>query len=491
MKRNTRNRRVIYEVGGYMGSTAQYNQLRTRKQVSASWMWGCGFLTSLICVGGCLFSLVMMPIAFRALPDNLQNSIARRIPILIALLPPTETIDPKLEVVPTIDPARAATAAAQFGQPLTNPSEVLPGAVISATPILGPTRIPTQTATPRPTATSEPLPVAFYSPRPITREAQTWNNCGPANLVQGFRSIGHQLSQKEAASWLKPNDRDANVSPWQLAEFANRYTQARVVVRVNGTLELMKRLIYNGFGVIIETGLRDHEDNSWLGHYVTLVGWDDIGDANGGGFFYGLDTLEDNGRDGKGVHEHYGDLDERWKHFNRVYLVVYPAEQEGKLRLLLGTDWDERTNIEGGLVRSFQETKLNPNDPYPWFNIGTNYTMLGEYERATAAFDLSRATGSGWEWRMLWYQFGPLKAYYQVGRYEDVFTLANSVLGRVKYIEEIYYYRGLALAAMGNLQQARSDLQYAADFNPNFEPAFAALSQMQAGQVPLPDRRVL
>ncbi|MFQ3534869.1 MAG: C39 family peptidase [Aggregatilineales bacterium] len=482
-------------VGAY-GTSAHYSgaHLRARRRVSATWIWGCGFLSSLACMGGCLLGIVIGALGFRALPEDLQAAAARRVPILVALMAPTATPDPRLEVVPTVDPTRAAEAALAFGVEPMNVSPTPPFLprtgefpTLTPTPLIGNAVLPTATNTARPTATNEPLPARYYLPNRIQREAQGWNNCGPANLVQGLRILGYETKQRDVAAWLKPNTNDANVSPWQMANYTNQFTPLRALVRVNGTLDLMKRLIFNGFGVIIETGLYD-ERNQWLGHYVTLVGWDDVGDPNRGGFLYGLDTLKDNGPDGRGVREYYANLDTLWKHFNRVYLVIYRPEQEGRLRELLGEAFDERINAEQALVRALQETKLNPNDQFAWFNVGTSYVLLGAYKEAALAYDLARARGGGWPWRMLWYQFGPFKAYYMIGDYQTVIDLANSVIQRSQHIEETYYYRSLAYAALGKMNLAVVDMQRVVRDNSNLQVAVDALARLQAGEVPPPER---
>ena len=76
---------------------------------------------------------------------------------------------------------------------------------------------------------------------------------------------------------------------------------------------------------------------------------------------------------------------------------------------------------------------------------------------------------------MLWYQFGPYEAYYQVGRMDDVILLADVTLKDRPYFEESYYYRGLAHAAQGDLDAARDDFGKAVRFNPNYSPAVLAL----------------
>ncbi len=447
-------------------------------------MWGCLFLGVLLCVGMCALTVVLTPIAFRQLSPEWQDRAARYLPVLRVFLP-TEV--PGVQALPTLDPARA-TAAAGFtidlaGAPIaTLAPGVTPSAVLGATPI-GMPGIITMTPVTRPTATTAPLPANFYVPR-AKRVAQLWNNCGPANLVQAMYVLGVDTRQEDTAAWLKPNTDDANVSPWQMAQYVNEQTGLRALVRTNGSIDLMKRLLYAGAGVILETGLIHKDDGSWLGHYVTLVGWDDLS-----AYFFGLDTFEENGSDGRGVRENYADLDQRWKHFNRVYLVIYPPEQATHIQDILGTAFDERQNHVEALEKAFLETQYNPNDMYAWFNIGTNLVALGRYEEAAIAYDKARYLGGGLPWRMMWYQFGPFKAYYMAGDYKTVLELANNVINSSKriFIEEAYYYRGLASAAVGIRAQATSDLERTLQLNPNFAPAQSALAELRSGVIPVPE----
>jgi tetratricopeptide (TPR) repeat protein len=79
---------------------------------------------------------------------------------------------------------------------------------------------------------------------------------------------------------------------------------------------------------------------------------------------------------------------------------------------------------------------------------------------------------------MPWYQFGWFDAYLHAARYDDVLALADAVIKVTPDIEETYYYKGLALKALGNTEGARSQLELALKHNPNFQPAQDALANM-------------
>ncbi|HJL70317.1 MAG TPA: hypothetical protein QGI30_05550, partial [Anaerolineales bacterium] len=90
------------------------------------------------------------------------------------------------------------------------------------------------------------------------------------------------------------------------------------------------------------------------------------------------------------------------------------------------------------------------------------------------AFD--RAREIGLPWRMLFYQFGPYIAYFNVGRYQDVIDLATATLQARPALEESYVWRGWALHMLGDTAGARSDFRAALGVNPNFVDALTALN---------------
>jgi tetratricopeptide (TPR) repeat protein len=80
----------------------------------------------------------------------------------------------------------------------------------------------------------------------------------------------------------------------------------------------------------------------------------------------------------------------------------------------------------------------------------------------------------------LWYQDGPYAAYYHTGRYQDVLNLAGTALVTVDkpVLEETYYWRGLAKAALGDQAGAVEDLNRAFTLNPKSTPAGAELQRI-------------
>ena len=122
---------------------------------------------------------------------------------------------------------------------------------------------------------------------------------------------------------------------------------------------------------------------------------------------------------------------------------------------------------------------------FAWFNRGTNLVYLQDHAAAAQAYDTAFALYAALPenerpWRLLWYQDGPYAAYYYTGRYQDVINLAHTTLVNVDkpVLEETYYWRGMAKAALGDKAGAVEDLGRADTLNPNSTPAGEELQRI-------------
>ncbi|MBN1201840.1 MAG: C39 family peptidase, partial [Anaerolineae bacterium] len=161
---------------------------------------------------------------------------------------------------------------------------------------------------------------------------QLWNNCGPANLTMALSYFGWPHDQEVAAAWLKPDIEDKNVSPGEMAAFVNQQTDIpnlRALWRYGGTMDLVKQFIAAGFPVIAESGF-EVNDLGWMGHYETVVAYDDTTQT-----VWVYDSYLGLG-DGSGVTHSYAEFDEWWRHFNRTFVVLFPLDREQDIRDILG-----------------------------------------------------------------------------------------------------------------------------------------------------------
>ncbi len=309
----------------------------------------------------------------------------------------------------------------------------------------------------------------------ITHYYQTWNNCGGANLTMALSYFGWNFDQNVARAWLKPTIEDKNVSPWQMAAFVNEgqtdLPNVGALWRYGGTLDLVKALVSSGFPVIVESGY-NVEDLGWMGHYETVVAYDDSLQT-----VWVYDSYLGLG-DGYGISHSYAAFDEWWRHFNRAFIVLFDLNRTDELRAILGDYVQPDVATQRALEMARSEAQ-RLDDAWAWLNMGTSLAKLGNFYDAATAFD--QAFARGLPYRVTWYRFYPFEAYFRVGRYDDVLTLAENTEATTVYVEELYYWRGMVYAARGQIEDALEEFDTALDYNRNFIAAQMAKDQVMAG----------
>jgi len=393
--------------------------------------------------------------------------------------PAAETTDEPAEETADVEPSPTATQAEVVPtQPPTLEQTVVPttqdtGAVIpTATQAPDVVSDASNTTTNISTSASNSLVSIPPSARifGIRHEQQKWNNCGPANITMALSFYGWQRDQTYAGDILKPNREDKNVSPHELVEFVEESTDINAIARIGGNLDILKLLIANEFPVIIETGAM-FEAYDWIGHYRTVVAYDDVFQQ-----FYFFDSFLGVGDSAQGVTETYENVDRDWQAFNRTFIVVYEPQREGLLRTLLDSHWTEEDAAQIAFDTAQAEARQEPQNAFAWFNMGTALVELGRYQEAATAFD--QAQRNKLPWRMMWYQFGPFIAYYETGRYDDVLSLVQINLTNAEELEETYYWQGRVREAQGQPEQAAVAYRRALSYNPNYEEARTALDAL-------------
>lgn len=390
---------------------------------------------------------------------------------------PTPLTSDTAQGAPTILWTAKATLPATPSAGTTNASAALPRPTASARAavVALPTRAATRTPLPAtPTQPAPKLAAASDGLNPIqpavqltgvVTEAQRFNNCGPTTLRMYLSYYGYTKdTQVQIANVLKPNKDDKNVSPSELIGYAES-RGFRMIARVNGNLDLVKQTLSNNLPIMIEEGYNPPEANKgWMGHYLLLTGYDAEGI-----------TAQDSYA-GPNRRIRWQDMDTTWRQFNRTYLLLYRDAQAPIVNALVGGDLDDAMMYTGAAQRAQDEMNANPQDPFAAFNLGSSLVGLGEYNAAAEAFDRARVLKL--PWRMLWYQFGPYEAYYRVGRYDEVVSLADATQKNVGDLEESYYYKALALVKLGRTAEARDALAKAVQYNPGYLAAQQALQQL-------------
>jgi tetratricopeptide (TPR) repeat protein len=304
---------------------------------------------------------------------------------------------------------------------------------------------------------------------------QTWNNCGPATLAMNLSYYGSTLSQADVGAALRLYEDDKNVGPEEMAVFA-RSQGFNALVRINGDADRLRLLLSNSVPVLIETW-HEPEPNDGMGHYRLLVGYDDAVRE-----WIAYDSYDSRGvapdQPYTGIRVPYDELDRLWSVFNRTYVLIYTDELAPAIEGILGEDMDDSTMWQRALQHARTETREQPDDPFAWFNLGSDLVALGQFELAATAYDHARQIGL--PWRMLWYQFGPFQAYYETGRYGEVVALSDATIKTTSSVEEIYYWKGMGLKAQGDIAEARQAWQRALELNPNYAEAAAVLADLES-----------
>jgi hypothetical protein len=341
---------------------------------------------------------------------------------------------------------------------------------------------PTSTPMPSPTATSTqpPLPPSVNLKGVIYEDQHgRWNYCAPANLAMALSFWGWQGNRDVVGPVLKPDEKDKNVMPYEMVDYIQANTNLKVFERVGGDLTLLKRFLAAGYPVLVEKGtyLRDLTGVvSWMGHYQVVTGYDEASQQ-----FTTQDSFIEPDHQVT-----YDEMIDGWRAFNYTYLIVFPPEKEAEVTTLLGADADETANFQNAaLLASNEVYGLAGLDQYfAWFNRGTNLVKLQDFTGASTAYDEAfkvypAIPENERPWRMLWYQTGPYFAYYYAQRYYDLLYLSDGTLNAMqgdKNLEESYYWRGMARAALGETASAIEDFQLSLKYHPGFPPA---LNQLQ------------
>ncbi len=313
------------------------------------------------------------------------------------------------------------------------------------------------------TATLPPLPAQASIPSP-EYEKQTPNNCGPATLSMALHMYGWEGTQADIAAFIKPVTGDRNVNPEELRYYVR--TQAgwlNLEYRVGGNIETLKRLIAANYPVIVEsvTSLDPNDalgptDDLWAAHYLLLTGYDDSAQSF---------TIQDSYH-GADLKITYSQLEEEWKPFNNLYLVMYFPEFEEEMKALLASNWDPNLNRKNTLAASQADSAKNPTDAFAWFNVGSNLVYFDRYEEAALAYDKAREIGV--PLRMFRYQFGPFLAYFHSGRNDDLLVLTDYARGVTEMSEETWLWYGYGLYRKGDNAGALKAWQKADSINPQF-----------------------
>ncbi len=285
---------------------------------------------------------------------------------------------------------------------------------------------------------------------------QTFNNCGPATTSMVLQYFGHNVSQVTTKEALRTNPTDSNVFTIEMSEYLKTF-DVESKLFYNGDIKIIKTLIANGFYIVLENWLHPNED---IGHVTIIRGFDDDQGV----------LIADDSYIGTNITYKYEEFDQtQWKPFNREYLPVYKKEMEGVLKAIVGENWDQKKMYQNSVVSNNSAVSKNQKDMYSWFNLGTSYYALEQYDQAKIAFEKSRALG--WPRRMLWYQYQPVSNYNKLGQYDKALELAQIGLAGNDSFAELHLESAIAHKGLGDLNKAKEEVDKALTYSPKLKSA--------------------
>ncbi len=217
---------------------------------------------------------------------------------------------------------------------------------------------------------------------PMRHLWQTLNNCGPASVVMALSTFGIDADQEEARLALRGPDVRRGMGPGGVGPWVDALYGLRSVSRMNGTLELIKRFVANGFAPMVTQWMQD-PSVSRIAHWRTVRGYDD--DL---GVFYVNDPML-----GANVALPYAWFNDNWQPFSYRWMIIYRPTDESHLQQLVGPDWAESTMRDGFFARAKADA-LKQDTSAAWLTYGEAAYQDGWFGEAVAAFEKGMSMGS-------------------------------------------------------------------------------------------------
>jgi tetratricopeptide (TPR) repeat protein len=343
------------------------------------------------------------------------------------------------------------------------------------------TTAPLSPATEIPLPTQAPLPATFQIPG-IEPEKQGLNNCGPTTLGIYLKYWGVQTDQDQIASVIHQLPDDRNVSLEEMRDYVLAQTQLKAILRFGGDFDLFRRLVSQGFPVMLERGFYTASTNEWMGHYGLVTGYDqNAATIHVPDTYLGSTNFKE------------ADLERLWMHFAYAYLLVYPADQEAAIQNILGQQWDEAENANHTMQLMREKAQedyadIHAEDSFfAKFGLGVAAILSQDPSEASLAFDdafsaYAQLPAYKRPFRVMWYQFGPYEAYYAKDRFQDCVNLAQNTLANSSSsgLEESWYWRGKCTQALGDKNSAAFFYQKALEWHPGWKLAQEALQALES-----------
>src|SRR5438445_1215987 len=240
---------------------------------------------------------------------------------------------------------------------------------------------------------AEVVAVAIPAPEPKAAPAtalfddmkhvwQSLNNCGPASVVMALSTFGIDVSQEAARVPLRGANVLSGMGPQRVDGWVNANFGLRSVWRNNGTNDLIRRLVANGFAPMVTQWMQDPKV-SRIAHWRVVRGYDDAAST-----FYVNDPML-----GNMVPLSYQWFQKNWQSFNYRYMVIYDPKDEALVKSIIGDDWNDAKMRQNFYERTKADA-YSQETSSAWLAYGEAAYGYGLFREAVSAFERGMALGS-------------------------------------------------------------------------------------------------
>jgi hypothetical protein len=232
---------------------------------------------------------------------------------------------------------------------------------------------------PAPQPKAAPATAAFDEMKHVW---QSLNNCGPASVVMALSTFGIDVSQETARVPLRGTNVLSGMGPQRVDGWVKENFGLRSVWRNNGTNDLLRRLVANGFAPMVTQWMQD-PTISRIAHWRVVRGYDDARAT-----FYVNDPML-----GNFVPLSYHWFQNNWQAFSYRYMVIYDPKDEALLKTIVGDDWNDAKMRKNFYERTKADAAANDTSA-AWLVYGEAAYGYGMFREAVNAFERGMALGS-------------------------------------------------------------------------------------------------
>jgi hypothetical protein len=156
----------------------------------------------------------------------------------------------------------------------------------------------------------------------------------------------------------------------------------RSVWRNNGTNDLLRRLVANGFAPMVTQWMQD-PTISRIAHWRVVRGYNDAAST-----FYVNDPML-----GNMVPLSYQWFQKNWQSFSYRYMVIYDPKDEALVKSIIGDDWNDAKMRQNFYERTKADA-YSQDTSSAWLAYGEAAYGYGLFREAVSAFERGMALGS-------------------------------------------------------------------------------------------------